>query len=335
MRILAPLFAAFALLTASLGQSAYAKPRELSGPIRIGEQTQAVDISQDYEIKPAIWRLQDRDTTIYMFGTIHLLPRDFEWRTERFNTIVNEVDELIVETSDEDIADSFEDVLPLMMKRMTSSKPISARLSPPAAARWMRFTSMMGMDAELMDRAPLVMTMFAMGDISENGGGSSRLYGVETVLEAEFAEAEKPVGSIEEANSVLRRLLAIDESLIIREMERDLLKWDGASVSSLMQAGASVTGAQDVTEDPWAIEHAWASGANEGLDIANDGRSKFLNAFWGVLLNDRNEQWVDWIEKRLDQPGNILIAVGAAHFEGDDSVLLKLRERGLRVTRIQ
>ena len=35
------------------------------------------DLIQDYEPAPAMWRLADADTTIYLLGTIHLLPEGF------------------------------------------------------------------------------------------------------------------------------------------------------------------------------------------------------------------------------------------------------------------
>jgi len=30
--------------------------------------------------KPAMWQVSDRDTSIYLFGTVHLLPPGTQWR---------------------------------------------------------------------------------------------------------------------------------------------------------------------------------------------------------------------------------------------------------------
>jgi uncharacterized protein YbaP (TraB family) len=52
------------------------------------------------------------------------------------------------------------------------------------------------------------------------------------------------------------------------------------------------------------------------------------------LLSDRNANWVEWIDTRMDSPGNVFIAVGAGHLAGRDSVQKLLAERGFAVTRI-
>ena len=52
------------------------------------------------------------------------------------------------------------------------------------------------------------------------------------------------------------------------------------------------------------------------------------------LLVNRNRNWVDWLETRLDTPGTVFVAVGAGHLAGEGSVQSLLAERGLTVERI-
>ena len=40
---------------------------------------------------PALWEVSDADTTIYLFGTIHLLPENYQWRTAKFDQAVAEL----------------------------------------------------------------------------------------------------------------------------------------------------------------------------------------------------------------------------------------------------
>src|SRR6476660_5334039 len=48
--------------------------------------------------RPALWEVSDPDTTIYLFGTIHLLPDQVQWRTPAFDQAVAGSQELVVET---------------------------------------------------------------------------------------------------------------------------------------------------------------------------------------------------------------------------------------------
>ena len=46
---------------------------------------------------PAMWRLSDEDTTIHVFGTVHLLRPELEWRTEAFDEAISSADKIVFE----------------------------------------------------------------------------------------------------------------------------------------------------------------------------------------------------------------------------------------------
>jgi uncharacterized protein YbaP (TraB family) len=56
---------------------------------------------------------------------------------------------------------------------------------------------------------------------------------------------------------------------------------------------------------------------------------------YDVLLRRRNIAWTEWLIHRMERPGTLLFAVGAAHLAGNDSVRALLAARGFRVRRIQ
>jgi uncharacterized protein YbaP (TraB family) len=55
------------------------------------------------------------------------------------------------------------------------------------------------------------------------------------------------------------------------------------------------------------------------------------DAIYNALLKSRNEDWVPKIEAMLEEPGTVLIAVGAGHLAGKDSVIQLLRADGYEV----
>ena len=47
--------------------------------------------------KPALWKVADKDTTIYLFGTIHLLKPETRWFEGKIKTAFDASDELVLE----------------------------------------------------------------------------------------------------------------------------------------------------------------------------------------------------------------------------------------------
>jgi uncharacterized protein YbaP (TraB family) len=164
--------------------------------------------------------------------------------------------------------------------------------------------------------------MFAIADATSEAEGSQRAFGVETVIEAEFKASKRPVSAIEDPIAVLRNLFEIDEADLVAMIDDGLTDWDGCSLADPGQAD-------------WSTEHKWAQGKLDGAELAEMMEDPFSKAFYEVLLVDRNRAWTEWLAKRLEQPGNLLLAVGAGHMEGPDSVILMLEARGLKAERIQ
>ena len=52
--------------------------------------------------RPAMWKVADSDTTIYLFGTIHLLPQGPGWRTPAMEAALAGAHELVLEVADID-----------------------------------------------------------------------------------------------------------------------------------------------------------------------------------------------------------------------------------------
>ena len=59
-------------------------------------QAQLVDYS-GLEASPAMWRLSDEDSDIYLFGTFHLLPPSLDWQTDDLRARLASSDALYLE----------------------------------------------------------------------------------------------------------------------------------------------------------------------------------------------------------------------------------------------
>ena len=53
-----------------------------------------------------------------------------------------------------------------------------------------------------------------------------------------------------------------------------------------------------------------------------------------MMFTERNDRWADWIRARMQTPGTVFVAVGAGHRAGQDSLLVRLAERGIPSHRV-
>ena len=286
--------------------------------------------TQDYAPDPAVWVIADEDTTIYMLGTIHALPRGFRWRSPLINEVIERSDVLVVETSDYAQTANPIDANTKLLGRIERRQPTSRRLSPAAAAHWRDLVGRSYAPFESIDSMPVMLALLSLGTLGDGSGTSTPAFGVETILEREFRARQRPIEVIEDAGAVTYSLLRLENDAIIEDLEERLIAWDGKSFGHFYDPDFV-----DRRGDAyWEAEHAWARGEVSDDFSLGLGDGEIGRALDELLLNRRNTAWAIWLEDRLERPGTMLLAVGAGHFEGDVSVLAKLEERGIPYRRI-
>lgn len=269
------------------------------------------------QAQPALWEVSDPDTTVYLFGTIHLLPENFEWRTAKFEKAVAGSQQLIVETIVDDkdptkilsaIASlGFASGLPPLAERVPAQK----RAALEAAVR------KSGLPAAAFDRMKTWTAAFILlGDQFKNMGLKGG-EGVEAILRGKFAAAGKPVGELESNVEQLGFFNALPESAQRALLEGALDKPDGMNVQFN------------------GMLKAWARGDVEGIARTFDKDLSASPQLRETLIRQRNANWSRWIERRMAQPGAVMIAVGAGHLAGKESVIEMLKRDGYRVRRVQ
>jgi hypothetical protein len=279
-------------------------------------------VVQDYPPRPAIWLLEDDDTRIYLFGTIHMLPPGFKWRSPALEGALNGSDALVVEsysTAEEELAMEAQ-VLPLLM--LPKPRPFLKRFPKKDRAAIREGIRQSGIPSEslaMMQTWAGGMMIGLAGLIEDYGADSpDDVPGVEDVLEAEFKAAGKPILSIEEPIAVLRSISALPEEVQIAMMTAQ--EPDGPATEAEAEAEAA---------DEKNL-HDWAQGRPEGLTRDIEGLPAEM---YEVLVTRRNAAWTEWLSRRLEKPGTIFVAVGAGHLAGADSVQAMLEKRGLQAKR--
>ena len=268
--------------------------------------------------RPAMWAVSDADTTIYLFGTIHLLPTNYQWQTPKFRDAIGKSDELVVETIvDFEHPQSFQEDLSRLGYSQTRLPPIIDRVPPAKRALLRTAMAASGIPESSYNLMETWFAAFQLLGVQFRALGLQGQAGPEEALKQVFTAAKKPIGQLETNAEQLGYFDTLSE-----KAQRDLLE-------------GSIDAPTNTAKEFHGMLSAWARG-----DVPGIGRSfnRDLAASPEVakaLIARRNANWSRWIEQRMAQPGSIMIAVGAGHLAGKDSVVDLLRRDGYKVTRVQ
>lgn len=292
MNLLRPLALVLALLGAPLAAQAPAEP-----PAR-----------------PALWRLSDADTTVYLFGTIHALPPGVKWLegpvAQAFDASGELVTE-IVESGPEQMQGAV--ISRAMLPRKQS---LRAMLSARDRAAFERALAANRLPLEAFDRFEPWYAAIALATLPLLRDGYAMENGVEAQLDARAKTAGVPRTALETADYQL----ALFDTLPVAVQKRYLRQ--------------VVEAMPDLRADLDAMVAEWKRGNPEKLaELVNEQEDD--PALMEALLVNRNRIWADWIKTRMDRPGTVFIAVGAGHLAGRQSVQDFLAAKGFTITRVQ
>ena len=117
---------------------------------------------------PGLWKVADADTTIYLFGTIHVLPKDYAWESARLRDVVAKSDELVIETVIGKDPQASAAML-LGMGRASGLPPLVDRVPPKKRAALQGIIARRGLPPKLLDgmkpwTAALLLGAWSRGD---------------------------------------------------------------------------------------------------------------------------------------------------------------------------
>lgn len=267
---------------------------------------------------PALWQVSDADTTIYLFGTIHLLPDNYQWRTTKFDQAVASSQQLVVETIvDDKDPTKIMSAMASLAFNAPNLPPLIDRVSPdkrPALAEAIRKS---GFPPKAFDRMETWAAAFILLGNQYREMNLKGDQGVEAVLRNSFSTAGKPIGELESNLEQFSFFDALPEKAQVSLLEGALANSDAAD------------------KEFSGMLRAWAAGDVTGIGRTFDRDLAGSPDLAQALIHKRNANWSRWIEQRMAQPGAVMIAVGAGHLAGTGSVIAMLKRDGYRVRRVQ
>jgi uncharacterized protein YbaP (TraB family) len=263
---------------------------------------------------PAIWVVKDPDTTIYLFGTFHALDGKSEWFNDEVKTAFDQSKEVVLEIPPTDDKAALQ---PIIMKYAldTTGKPLSEKLSPAARAKYDKALGELGAPPTAFDKFKPFFATLTLVMASAQKLGFTGEKGAEEAITKAAKDDRKPISGLETVDYQMGLFANMPDDEQVKMLEQTLDEMD------------------EFTALFADMNKQWAAGNSEGIaKLMNDMEAE-SPAMYKAFLTDRNANWAEWIDQRLDKPGVVFMGVGAGHLGGKDSVQEQLAKRGIKSAR--
>lgn len=263
--------------------------------------------------EPPMWVIRDQDSTIVLFGSVHVLPPGDEWRTAALMEALATTDEVWFEIP-------FTDVSRAEIARRVGAgallprgQTLSARLQPQTAERLQRVAGGLGLYMPGLERLQPWMAEVILSLAADHRAGGRPDDGVERRINAE--------------------LPATVPRLAFETVAQQMDSLSGASEAG--QIAALTETLREMEEDPGNFERIvanWRSGDLATLeDVALAPMRRASPEVYDRLIVRRNQLWSEAISLRLGGSGRSVMIVGVGHLIGPQGVPALLRARGIAV----
>ncbi|KPP93206.1 TraB/GumN family protein [Erythrobacter sp. HL-111] len=263
---------------------------------------------------PALWSVSDEDTTIYLFGTVHVLPAEVKWYDPEIAAALAEADTIVTEIRMDPGSEAAMQQIAMERGQLPEGTTLRSLLDEEQTATYEAALGKIGVPAAAFDQLKPWTVGLSLTMIPLMQQGYSPDSGVEKIVLAKAGE--KPQEALETAEYQFD----LFDSLPLEQQVAFMI--------------SAAEGVEDVKSELDAMVAEWVEGDADALaEMMNEGLDDPELA--EALLYRRNANWAEWIEERLAEPGTVFVAVGAGHLAGENSVQDYLAEKGIETARVQ
>ena len=266
--------------------------------------------------EPALWAIKDKDSTIYLFGTVHVLKPTTQWRSARIAKAFAAADDVVMEIEQPDDEAA---TRALMLKYgVDQTTPLSSKLKPESYAKLQVAFQGMGFPPRSLEtmrpwRAALTVSLTPL-----LRAGYDPESGVEKLLTAQAKAAGKPISAFETLEQQVRFFADMTPAQEVHLLESSLDEID------------------DGQAEIDALVAAWAAGDQAELKRQMiDEMQRNYPDIYKLLLVDRNRAWASQLKTKLEGSGISFVAIGAGHLTGPDSLQAQLAKLGIKAKRVK
>jgi len=266
---------------------------------------------------PAMWEVRDKDSVVYLFGSMHVLAPNVRWRTRAFDRAYAAADRVWFETRADVGPDRIKALVDLY--GVDPDRSLTEKLSPTALATLRPVLDRDGVPLEQVERLRpwAAAMMLSVAPMTQKGAKVES--GVDVATTQRARVAEKPIETFETIEQQLRIFADLPEPV-------ELAYLDDVAREQLSPP-----------RDGVVLERAWQKGDMNRLGVVLVDHMKAERPqLYQALLLRRNLAWADRLDAVMRQGhGTDLVVVGALHMAGNQGLPALMKARGYAVRRIQ
>lgn len=269
-------------------------------------------------ITPLLYAVRDADSTIYLYGTVHVRPRGADWGNARVRAAIDESSEVWTELLMNPETDQQTGVLAMQLGRAEPGRPLSSWLTPEENVSLNAVTTRLGMPQGALEPfkpwlAALTLTLAPLVQ-----AGFDPESGVDRSIDVYADNAGKTMRALETAELQLNFFANLSP-----EIQREMLQ-------------EAISESEDLPAMIGEMSSAWERGDERALEasVIEDTRTEYPELYQ-MLFVDRNNAWMTELTREMEGSGVDFVAVGAGHIIGRDGLVAQFRARGYRVERIR
>jgi uncharacterized protein YbaP (TraB family) len=266
---------------------------------------------------PALWRVTHGAATVYLFGSLHVLPAGYAWTTPAIDAAKAASDRFMFEVPVDDAALKDEKQFIIANGLLSRGQTLRGILSGSEFQTYSTVLRRAGMKQEQFERFRPWLAAVVLGLAYLHGDELNNLRGADDEL-MDFARAhDRPLLYLESVRDQMELLTRGDSS--------DQLK----ALKSLI-----VTLPRSKNQEKELLA-TWSSGNAPALIALLEGYFRGHSQAHDLLIASRNRAWLPAIKQALARPGGAtMLTVGAAHVGGNDGLIALLCRDGYRVEQL-
>jgi uncharacterized protein len=272
---------------------------------------------------PAMWEASDGDSKVWLFGSMHALPKDAPpWRTALFDDALATAEQVYFETDVGPIGIAAVTIKTVVAAFKAASEPWLDRLSYDQYDTLSDALDPLGIDIEDAGRMPVWVVAM---QIAQNA------------MSAEDKAIAEGLDFFKGVDGPLQWALPLERKGFLETPGQQFELLAGGStdeqIDQLLQTIDELAVPSERKLAP--LVEAWQAGDVDTIAREMTGETDVQREALAALLNARNANWLPEIKRMLSGNHQNLIIVGAGHLVGPSSVIDLLQKDGYTVTRIQ